>query len=82
MGVGMLRLLRFPEPRGVSVPYQVLIRIDGLHLSPWIVDRRDEKIAAQIMGLLAQLPFVSPSFSVVVSISWPSLPSGVAPQGT
>ena len=43
MGVGVLRHLRYPEPRGVSVPYQVLIRIDGFHICPWAVDRRDKK---------------------------------------
>jgi hypothetical protein len=40
------------------VPYQVLIRIDGSHLCPWIFDRRDNKIAAQKFRPLAQIPFV------------------------
>ena len=42
--------LRFAEPRGVSVPYQVSIKIECFPLLPWIVDRRYSK-GAKSTGL-------------------------------
>ena len=50
---GCRPLRHFSEQRGVSVPYQVFIRINGSHLSLWIVDRQNSGPKHQIVGSVA-----------------------------
>jgi hypothetical protein len=78
VGVGMLRLLRFPEPRGVSVADQALIRIYGSTYAreslisvttKWRPKESDSWLSFRHRSRLSSFPFC------VVPISRPSLPS-------